>query len=72
MKDTLEDYWKNNDYWTDNNVVISYWPSLRKPWVVICPGKNHKLLDKFKTLDEAKDYCQNSGLELVYWSLTEG
>lgn len=61
-----------DDYWTDNKVTIAYWPSLRKSWVVICPGKNHKVLDTFKTLDEAKDYCQSAGLELVYWSLTEG
>lgn len=60
------------DYWTDNMVTISYWPSLREPWVVICPANNHKFLDKFRTLDEAKDYCQRAGLELVYWSLTEG
>lgn len=55
-----------DNYLTDNMARISYRSSSKKPWAVIC-SKTNKILAKFETLDEVKDYCQNSGLELIYW-----
>ena len=68
--------------WKDNEVMIDYYTGLRKPWIVVCPAKDtHKPgqmcrakeaeLADFHTLDEAKAYCDENNLRLVYWVMEQ-
>ena len=70
--------------WKENEVLIECYPGLwpKKHWVVVCPFKDtHKPgqmarakeaeLADFPTLDEAKAYCNENNLRLVYWEIEQ-